>query len=69
MATPTPAPSTASKAEAFVLDVIGLLTKLDPSSLSSDYQYVMIGIQDIQKIVAALQELDQLKNNISNTNT
>lgn len=71
METPTPVtPPVGNKIEAFVLDVVGFLTKLDPATIESDYSNVMIGVADLKKIIAALQELDQLKNGtISNTNT
>lgn len=59
--TPTP---TTSKAEGFVLDIIGSLMKLDVNTLQNDYNSVLLGIDDIKKIIAALQELDQLKNSL-----
>lgn len=59
-----PTPSTSSKAEAFVLDVVGYLTKLDVNSLQNDYNQVILGVNDLKQIVSALQELDQLKNSL-----
>lgn len=58
----------APQIEAFFLDIVGFLTKLDPATIQNDYSHVMIAVDDVKKIVAALKELDQLKNN-SNANT
>lgn len=57
----TPVAATPSKAETFVLDIVGALTKLDSTTLQNDYNEVVLGIQDVQKIVAALKELDTIK--------
>jgi hypothetical protein len=60
----TPVAPATPKAEAFVLDVIGFLTKLDTATLQNDYNQVVLGVEDLQKIVAALKELDQIKNSL-----